>query len=587
MKTKRLLWQIFPSFLIITIASLIITGWYTSTALRNFYVDELSKDLETRAYLVESEFNNDLFPQSLTKIDHLCKELGKKGSVRFTFILPSGKVAGDSEENPVYMNNHANRPEIKTAKAGKVGKSIRYSQTLSKNMIYIAVPVKKHNILAGIIRISIPITFIDNVLWHIYLKISFVGLIIALIAAAISLYISKKISRPLEELEDGARNIAKGNFTSPLPSSNIREIKGLEEAMKEMALQLDEKIKKITRQHNEQETVLSNLKDSIIAVDSERNIINMNKAAMHLFKINEIPDKTTKIKHVINDIDLQNFIKMTLLSNEPIENEAVLYGEQFIQSYGIPIHNIEKNNIEAIIVFNDVTHVKKLENIRKDFVANVSHELRTPITSIKGFVETLQNGAINHPYDAERFLTIIAEQVDRLDAIIEDLLSLSRLEQGTEEILLTQYKLYDMINSALRLCEQRILSKSMSINVICDEDIKASINPLLFEQAFVNLITNAINYSDKEKNIEIKVFQTGKEIVISIKDEGYGISKEELPRIFERFYRVDKARSKKVGGTGLGLAIVKHIIQVHHGYLTVDSSQVEGSTFSFIFHNYK
>ena len=350
------------------------------------------------------------------------------------------------------------------------------------------------------------------------------------------------------------------------------------------------KLMKILQQHNEQQTVLSNLKEGIIAVDNDRNIVNINNSAAKFLKIdlnivNSI--QNLQIEQIITNNELNAFIKIALVSNDTIESDVILYNDRYIQAYGIPIRNFnpeldeaETHNIETIIVLNDITRIKRLENVRRDFVANVSHELRTPITSIKGFVETLMDGAINNAEDTERFLNIIAEQADRLDAIIEDLLSLSRLEQNSEEIPLSLNKLSDILTSAIKLCDYKAESKSMTINMACHNDIVAKINPLLFEQAIVNLLTNAINYSDKEKTIEISVYQTKKETVINVIDEGCGIVKEELPRIFERFYRVDKARSKKAGGTGLGLAIVKHIIQIHHGSISVNSTPSVGSTFS-------
>ena len=233
-------------------------------------------------------------------------------------------------------------------------------------------------------------------------------------------------------------------------------------------------------------------------------------------------------------------------------------------------------------MLNDVTRLRKLENIRRDFVANVSHEIKTPITAIKGFVETLRDGAVKNPEDAERFLSIIQKHVDRLEAIVEDLLSLSRIEKEGErqEIALEDHAVREILTGAIQLCEAKASAKSVVLELSCDEDLKGKINLALLEQAVVNLIDNAIKYSDSGKRVRIEAYKEDKGFLIRVQDQGCGIEKKHLDRLFERFYRVDKARSRKLGGTGLGLAIVKHIVQAHGGSVSVESQPGKGSTFS-------
>jgi two-component system phosphate regulon sensor histidine kinase PhoR len=239
-------------------------------------------------------------------------------------------------------------------------------------------------------------------------------------------------------------------------------------------------------------------------------------------------------------------------------------------------------NIGALIVLDNITRLKVLENIRRDFVANVSHELKTPITSIKGFVETLRDGAVNDPEDRMRFLDIIARHSDRLNAIIDDLLSLSRIEQEAEreQIALEEGRIRDALDAAVLVCASKADEKGIRVDLACDQDLRAKINLPLLEQAIVNLIDNAIKYSGSGSNIRIEAAGTAAETVIRVRDWGCGIPQDHLQRIFERFYRVDKARSRKLGGTGLGLAIVKHIVHAHGGRILVESSPGKGSTFS-------
>jgi len=292
------------------------------------------------------------------------------------------------------------------------------------------------------------------------------------------------------------------------------------------------------------------------------------------------------IQELIRNPDLHRFIRNTLTAEEPVEGDITLHKpeDRFLQAHGTPLRGAKGERIGSVIVLNDVTRIRRLEDLRREFVANVSHELKTPITSIKGFVETLQEGALSDSEDARRFLGIIAKHTDRLNAIIEDLLSLSRLEQNGDKnrIPLEESSIKNTIQSVLEFCADKAAEKNIRIHSHCDERITAKINPPLLEQALVNLIDNAIKFSEPDTDIHIEVGESEEQIRIDVRDQGCGIEKEHLSRIFERFYRVDKARSRKLGGTGLGLSIVKHIAKVHGGQVTVESTPRQGSTFSLL-----
>jgi two-component system phosphate regulon sensor histidine kinase PhoR len=287
---------------------------------------------------------------------------------------------------------------------------------------------------------------------------------------------------------------------------------------------------------------------------------------------------------VVRNADLSRFISRALTCREPIQADVILLGDRqrVMQAHGSALHDSEGRAIGAVVVLNDVTDFRRLEDIRRDFVANVSHELKTPITSIKGFVETLLDGASQNPVDSERFLRIIAKQADRLHAIIEDLLSLSKIEQqeDAEDIALEPVAIRGVLEAAVNVCQSAAQEHHISVKLNCDGDIKARINPMLLEQAIVNLLDNAIKYSEPRRDVCVSGETADGEVRIHVADRGSGIAEEHLPRIFERFYRVDRARSRKLGGTGLGLAIVKHIVQAHHGRVTIDSMLGIGSTFT-------
>ena len=583
-KRKRLIWQIFPSFLLITLLSLLAVSWYASSSMRHFFIDQTAVDLNVRAVLLEKQIIAHLLPLDPPAVDAVCKAMGRQSATRYTVIMPSGEVVGDSRETPRLMDNHAKRPEIVRALAGETGNSIRYSNTLLQSMMYVARPIRKNGNIAAVIRASIPTTSIDRELKLIRLKIALGGLLIALVAAGISLLISRRITRPIVAMKKSAGYFAGGDFSRRLAAPDSEEMAGLAAALNQMASQLDSRIKTIINQRNELETVLSSMREGVVAVDNKERIISMNQAASVLFESDPAGCQDKNIQEIVRNLPLQKFIRKAISGREPEEDDIVLYqnGENILNLKSSPVLDAAKEQIGTLVVINDVTQLRRLENMRKDFVANVSHEIKTPLTAIKGFVETLHQGDVDQPEERKRFLGIIQKHVDRLSSIIEDLLSLSRIEQEGEmpAIQFEKGPINDLFMSALQICRSKAEEKKIDIHLTCEKQLISSFDPSLLEQAVVNLLDNAIKYSDPGSTINLKATLDDSEVKIIVEDQGIGIAKKHLPRIFERFYRVDKARSRKQGGTGLGLAIVKHITQLHGGQITVESTLGQGSQFT-------
>ncbi|HBG26693.1 MAG: hypothetical protein A2Y10_04820 [Planctomycetes bacterium GWF2_41_51] len=479
MKTPKLIWQIFPPFLVIAAASLLATAWFSSKSFTKLYYDQLADSLKTQSRLIEPQII-DNFAQA----DEICKSLGKSTGLRITVILADGQVIGDSDENPALMKDHSDRPEFKEALISGESRSTRFSDTLGRSMIYVATAVVRDGYTSAIIRTSMPITVAKKGLTALHNKIVWTGLIITICAAAATWIISRKISRPIEQMTETAKHFAAGDFNSRTALPNSRELAKLAKTLNEMAERIGGRIETITKDQSETQAVLASM--------------------------------------------------------------------------------------------------NRLENIRRDFVANVSHELKTPITSIKGFVETLLEEGVNNSEQTENFLKIISRHADRLDAIINDLLALCRLEEDGQKRNLNfeLHPIMPAIVSAIELAKMKADAKRISIELNGDKTITAKINAALLEQAVLNLIDNAIKYSPDGGKIKIDVKKSDREIAITVADTGCGIDSEHLDRIFERFYVVDKARSRKLGGTGLGLAIVKHIAQVHGGSVSVESTPDKGSTFT-------
>jgi two-component system, OmpR family, phosphate regulon sensor histidine kinase PhoR len=584
MRRRRLVAQLFPSHLIIVLLALLAVTWYVSQAWRQAFLDQTATDLKIRADLVIPQFQELLSPLKAQAVDQLCKELGRLSATRLTVILPAGLVVGDSNKNPAKMDNHGDRPEIQSAFQGKIGISTRHSYTEETRMMYVAAPVLVQGRVTAVVRASLPVTFIDRALNAMYFKIALGSMGAALLAAWLSLIMARRLSRPLEEMKQAAQRFAQGDLRLKVPVPPSDELASLAEALNSMAEQLDERIRTVTRQRREQEAVLASMVEGVLAVDQRERLITLNQAGARLLGVDPETARERPIPEVVRHPDLQNFVALALASPRQVDGEITLRDngrDRLLQLRGTTLRDPQGKAFGALIVLNDVTRLRRLEQARRDFAANVSHELKTPITSIKGFVETLLDGAIQEPENALSFLHIIAKHADRLNEIIDDLLSLSRIEQDSEQgkIALAPGPLKEVLHNAIQVCRERAAAKDIEIALTCPDDLAAAINAPLLLQALVNLIDNAVKYSPAARPIQVEARRETGEVLILVRDQGPGIAPEHLPRLFERFYRVDPGRSRKVGGTGLGLAIVKHIAQAHGGYVTLQSAPGKGSTF--------
>ncbi len=583
MARKKLLWTVYPYYLLIIFAAILAVWLYAAQKMRTVYTESVVSTLEAEARLIEGQALLHLENEDLGRLDSLCKDLGPRSGTRITVVSVDGLVLGDSDENPSEMENHGRRPEILQALSGEVGTSTRYSNTLQKNMMYLAVPLNLGGGMAGVLRTSIPVTSIDEELSSLNTKVALGGLLIVIVATFISLLIFRRISKPLRELTQGADLFAGGELNTRLAAPDIEEIDTLANAMNHMATQLKERIDTIARQRNEQEAVLASMTEGVVAIDGNECIINLNDAAAAIFDVEQSWARGRSVQEVMRHAELNSFASRALDCVEPIEAEIAVDGarQRYLRVHGSVLRDAEGNRSGAVLVLNDSTRLRRLESIRQEFVANVSHELKTPITAIRGFVETLQDGAIDSPVDAARFLDIIVKQTHRLTSIVDDLLSLSRIEKEADgdEIELLSGDLKSVVRSALQVCEPRAAARSIRLDSEGCKSVNANVNSRYLEQAVVNLIDNAIKYSDEDSVVRVAIEKHDDEAVISVIDQGSGIAQQHLSRLFERFYRVDKARSREVGGTGLGLAIVKHTALAHDGFVDVESTPGQGSVF--------
>jgi two-component system phosphate regulon sensor histidine kinase PhoR len=452
-----------------------------------------------------------------------------------------------------------------------------------QEMMYIAIPLKDDNreILCAV-RASLPMTAIKGELNRMTIRMGAAAIVTGVLSMLVCIVVVRRITKPLQGMSLAARQFAEGDFSHRIPAQQTMELDRLAESLNTMSQHLNKTLSTISEQRNEQQAVLSSMDEGVLAIDRRERIIHMNRVAGEILDVDHKASKRELVQQVVRFANLQEFIKATLGSQKTISMDLALIGkaEKQIQAHGTVLRNAEEDSIGALIVLRDVTHIRHLETVRSDFVANVSHELKTPITSIKGFVETLLSDDWKHEPDILRFLEIINQQSGRLNAIIDDLLTLSRLEQKEGIVMKTPSALASVLDNASYLCQLQAGKKNIAITIECPEDLVLNINAPLLEQALVNLIINAIKYSEPNKTVQIRAEQEDDQVLVSVKDEGFGIENKHLERLFERFYRVDTARSRKLGGTGLGLSIVKHIIQAHDGTIRVESKLGVGTTFT-------
>ncbi len=581
----------------IIIGSIVIASWYGTRTIQSFYYQEMQRGVQDRAILLRPHINQllDTAPHQLQKF---CRETGREASTRITVIDGTGTVLADSSEDPSHMDKHNNRPEIQEAAMGTTGTILRFSKTLGQNMLYVAIPLKVDTPQSGVLRLAVSGAALERVISSHRKKLFFGLLLIALLAAGLSYYQARRISTPLEEMRRGAERLAGGDTEHPISISdgNIpKELKELSKSLNNMAKQLNGRIKIISQQRNELEAVFSSMTDGVLAIGPDHTIIHINRAAADLFHINHQAVQGLVFENILRNKVLQEFINESLRSDVTIKQSLVLLesGQQLtLQAHAHPLNDGEQNRMGSLIVLHNQTRINQLETIRQEFVANVSHELKTPITAIRGYVETLLDGALENREDAAKFLTIIQRQSSRLDAIVDDLLTLARIEDTSknDKMELRQEVLYPILETAIQSCSVAAEQKNICIVIECDPDITAPVNLPMLEQALINLLTNAVSYSPENTTVNLSVMQQqhpnyGEIICISLQDKGPGISSEHQKRIFERFYRCDKARSREDGGTGLGLAIVKHIADCHKGTVELVSQPGKGATFSLILPN--
>lgn len=576
----------FVSLLALTGLILAVLAGYAIQRSSRFAAAEVERELIARARIAQGEAALLLQHNDVAGLQTFCAIIAATTNSRVTILLPNGRVLADSHEDPARMDNHADRPEVVAALQGRVAPTRRYSYTIQAEMLYVAVPLTHDGARLGVLRTALPTASLERRLVPLRRGIMLTAALLFGLLGATTWLLNRSLNEPLRAMRQWTAELAAGKSPRRLIPAGPEAVASLAVALDRMAAAMTGHLNRISQQRNELEAVFGSMVEGVLTVDAEERIRSFNPAALTLLGLDPGKVKGRSTLEAVRNLELQRFIKATLAASDTQEGEIVLpdakgAGRSFYLR-GVPLKAEDHHATGALIVLGDVTNLRRLEAVRRDFVANVSHELKTPITSITGFVETLLDGALTEPDNARRFLEIIHKQAKRLHAIVEDLLALSRLEQGAEKqgLILTSQPLLPRIAAATETCLPAATAKGITLRQECPDSLVASLNPPLFEQALVNLIDNAIKYSPAGSNVLVSATATEEEVVISVQDQGVGIAARDQARIFERFFRVDKARSSTMGGTGLGLSIVRHIVQAHAGRITLESALGQGSTFA-------
>ena len=576
-------WRLTTIFFSVTAVFLFLLGFYLMNSMEQYSFQNTQSRVLSYARLVADDLRDSFTGKPPKNYYQDYTHRAKKDlNARVTIIDTSGNVLGDSTLDKDTMANHANRPEIKEAMRGGIGQSLRYSTSLRERMFYFAVPVKSDNRVLGIVRVAIPWSEIQAGHNHIRFTIGTAVVVALILMVIVVSSFTSSLVVPLQEMTQVAGEIAEGKLDRTLNVNSNDEIGALSRGLNYMAERLRDTIRQITEERNKVEAILASMSDGVIAVDCNGNILLINPAAERMFNIKHENSMGKGVIEVIRNYDLEKLLQAALMSEESITREVQIFvpDPKSFRISTAPLMS-ETGVVGVVAVLRDITAFREVERMKTDFVANVSHELRTPLTSIKGFVETLMDGAMEDPKTAAHFLEIINDETDRLNRLISDLLSLSKVEAKQGQIRKAALNLDKLIINTVSILSPQASEKNQILNV----DIKIplpiiSADEDMIGQLLINLVDNAIKYTADGGQIDIRAERWNDSVKIAVSDTGIGIPRDSIPRLFERFYRIDKARSREMGGTGLGLAIVKHILEVHSGRIEVDSIVGQGSTFT-------
>ncbi len=584
MPGSRLLWQIWGTLTATVAVSILVLGYLMADRIQQNARNDIVRSLQAQTIILEKLFQPQLIANQQIDVATMI-EATEGIAIRITLVNPSGRVLADNREDPGLMDNHSTRPEIIQAKAEKFGQSIRFSKTVNKNMLYVALLVRKGGEVSGFIRVARPLVEIEQQLQELRQQIWFSVFLIGGILLLPGYVLARRFTLPITQMKTIAADMAQGNYSLRLKEDRRDEIGDLAKALNELARATEEQISELTTSRNELAAVLGGLTEGVVAVDIELNVLHVNHSARSMLGIPDDASLMQSLPDIVRIPEINNGVGQCLNEKSIIESTATI-NDRRVDIIVLPLRGgreLDQGSELAgvIVVLQDVTDVYYLEQVRRDFVANASHELKTPISVIRGFVETIIDDVEMPPDVLRNFIQRTGVQVTRLSKIVQDLIQLSRFDSASSDALEEVINLSQLLSEVRDAVQEDADLADVAINMDeIEDDLMVAGDREALHQMVMNLADNAIKYSRAGGSIMFTLVEDQQQAVLGVKDEGIGIPEQFQQRIFERFYRVDRARSREKGGTGLGLSIVKHIAQKHHGRVEVESQVDKGSTFT-------
>ena len=571
--------KLLASGFVLIASSLLVLDFYLTRFTARLQIAAVEQKLALAAKILEAEIAG-LDP---ARLKQWALESGSRAQARITVIDPRGYVLADSQSDPETMENHADRPEVRLAAQGRTGSAIRRSVTLNRDLCYLAIPLRAAGPPGSVLRLAVPLEDLDASIWEIRLRILGASAVAALLVLAIAWWLSRRLTRRISMLQSFAEGLAAARYSGAIPPDAVDELGLLAHSLNRMAAQTRDLVDKLSLESARRELILDSMVEGVLAVDGDLRVMFCNRSFARAVGAAYPVRENMPLPELVRDPGLRELLTGVLNTGESVRRRLELPaadGRAF-EINASPLETTASRG--AIAILHDITDLERLERVRKDFVANVSHELRTPLTAILGYTETLLDGALEDPAANRRFLDIIQSNARRLSSIASDLLILSDLESGKSAVIAERIPVPAAIENALRMVETE--ARHREVRLVAGEIDEAAVigDQVRFEQALLNLLDNAVKFNRPGGEVHVKATRTPQgKLLIAVSDTGIGIPSEDLPRIFERFYRVDKARSREVGGTGLGLAIVKHVVERMNGTVTVESELGKGSTFTML-----
>jgi two-component system, OmpR family, phosphate regulon sensor histidine kinase PhoR len=583
---RKFFWRLALTFLALLLSVLLAVDFLAERALRTSHENDGLQQLKALAHVIR------LHPLPLTSATPQTPEeiaalrtwvaANTTRDVRISIISADGRVLADSQSETSTMENHAERPEVREALRNGEGHATRQSVSVGQQLMYYAVREELPGNVPVVLRLALPVEGFSEQFWLFRRNLWLWSVLIFLVAGAVALLMSRSYSERVERLREFSRRVAEGDFRPITPDGTGDTLEALGASLNQTASRMDRTIRTLTEERNLSSAILGSMIEGVAVVNGQERLAFANPGFAEILGLDVPPVAGSSLLEIVRQTELIEAVRR-VLAGEPRVEAEIATGTLRQHYFAATVASVRAGETYgAVIVLHDITDLRKLERVRRDFVANVSHEFRTPLTAIQGFAETLIGGAIDDPQNRGRFLGIILEHARRLAHLTEDLLRLSQMDAEQLEMEIRPVSVAQLVESCYETAQRRATEKRLSLSVQVPSQLPdVAADNRRIQEVLQNLLENAIQYTPSGGSIVLSAACRNDEVVFTVSDTGIGIPQADQPRIFERFYRVDVARSREAGGTGLGLSIAKHLVEAHNGRIWVESDLGAGSKFHF------